>query len=461
MARQQTQTGGREATTGVIPGAYALSVGNPVQPIPEGWKWTLLTDVARLESGHTPSRRHPEYWGGSIPWIGIRDATSNYGRTIYDTEQHTNQLGIDNSSARVLPEGTVCLSRTASVGYVVVMGRPMATSQDFVNWVCGDAINGRFLKYVLIAERDSLNMFSMGTTHQTIYYPEVKAFHVALPPRPEQDAISEFLGVLDDKIELNRRMNETLEAMARAIFKDWFIDYGPTRAKAEGRTPYLAPELWDLFPDALDDEDKPVGWVEIPLKQMGTVITGKTPSTKKPEFFGDKMPFLKIPDMHGRIFVLRTSTELSEEGARSQEKKTLPAGSVSVSCIATPGLVIFNHLDTQTNQQINSIVPTDCRQSHFVFWSCRQLASAVMLGGSGGSVFHNMNKTSFENLRLVHPGDEIARTYSKTVSQMHDRILSNEYESNTLAQTRDLLLPKLMSGEIRLCDAEKAVGAVA
>ena len=271
----------------------------------------------------------------------------------------------------------------------------------------------------------------------------------------EQRAIAHILGTLDDKIALNRRMNETLEAMARALFKDWFVDFGPTRAKAESRDPYLAPEIWDLFPDALDDEDKPAGWAEIPLKKLGTVITGKTPSTKKPEFFGDDMPFLKIPDMRGKIYVLRTSTELSEDGVSSQKKKTLPPGSVSVSCIATPGLVIFNHQDTQTNQQINSLIPSDLRQSHFVFWSCRQLASAVMLGGSGGSVFHNMNKTSFENLRLVYPGEEIARMYSKTVSPMHNRMLSSEYQSDSLAQTRDLLLPKLMSGEIRVGDADK------
>ena len=290
---------------------------------------------------------------------------------------------------------------------------------------------------------------------------DLRACLVPYPRETYQDKVASTLGALDDKIELNRRMNETLEAMARAIFKDWFVDFGPTRAKAGGRAPYLAPELWNLFPDALDDQNKPVGWAEIQLKQLGLVITGKTPSTKKPEFFGNEMPFLKIPDMRGRVYVLRTSTELSEEGARSQEKKTLPAGSVSVSCIATPGLVTFNHRDTQTNQQINSIIPSDRRQSNFVFWSCRQLASAVMLGGSGGSVFHNMNKTSFENLRLVYPGQEMARTYSNTVSQMHGRMLSNEYESNTLAQTRDLLLPKLMSGEIRLADAEMAVEAVA
>jgi type I restriction enzyme S subunit len=133
---RETQTGGRPATLGVIPGRYALSVGKPAVKPPDGWAWTPLSELARLESGHTPSRKLAEYWEGDIPWIGIRDATENHGRTIYDTKQHTTVAGIENSSARILPENTVCLSRTASVGYVVVMGRAMATSQDFVNWVC-------------------------------------------------------------------------------------------------------------------------------------------------------------------------------------------------------------------------------------------------------------------------------------------------------------------------------------
>src|SRR5574340_1389612 len=172
--RGETKTGGRPATAGVIQGRYALSVGMPHTALPGGWHWTPLSDVARLETGHTPSRKHPEYWGGEIPWIGIKDATENHGRTIQDTNQHTNELGIVNSSARVLPANTVCLSRTASVGYVVVMGRPMATSQDFVNWVCSQRIDFRFLKYVLLAERSAFLRFASGTTHQTIYFPEVK-----------------------------------------------------------------------------------------------------------------------------------------------------------------------------------------------------------------------------------------------------------------------------------------------
>jgi len=112
--------------------------------------------VARLESGHTPSRRHPEWWGGDIPWLSIQDARDRHGMRINDTAEHTNPLGIENSSARLLPAETVCLSRTASVGYVVIMGRPMATSQDFVNWICSDQLDPAFLKYLLIAEGDDL-----------------------------------------------------------------------------------------------------------------------------------------------------------------------------------------------------------------------------------------------------------------------------------------------------------------
>ena len=264
----KTRTGGRPATRGTIAGNFALSVGMPDQPAPEGWRWTRLTDVARLETGHTPSRKRLEYWEGEIPWIGIKDATGNHGRKIYDTIQHTNELGIANSSARILPANTVCLSRTASVGYVVVMGRPMATSQDFVNWVCSDNLDSQFLKYVLLGEQSVFLRFASGTTHQTIYFPEAKAFHVCLPPILTQRAIAHILGTLDDKIELNRRMNETLEAMAQALFKSWFVDFDPVRAKMEGRDTGLPQEIADLFPDR-----RPTPWLH-KLMDLGYLAVG-------------------------------------------------------------------------------------------------------------------------------------------------------------------------------------------
>jgi type I restriction enzyme S subunit len=162
---------------------------------PSGWRWVALTNVARLESGHTPSRKHPEYWGGGVPWLSIRDAKANHGGVVATTIETTNDLGIENSSARVLPQGTVCLSRTASVGYVTIMGRDMATSQDFVNWVCSDKLEPRFLQYLLICEKPSLSRFSSGAVHQTIYFPEAKAFHICIPSVEEQRRI---VAVLDE-----------------------------------------------------------------------------------------------------------------------------------------------------------------------------------------------------------------------------------------------------------------------
>ena len=142
-----------------------------------------------MESGHTPSRGHAEWWNGDVPWVTLSDARARDGRAIHDTQEHTNEAGLANSAARLLPTGTVCISRTASVGYVVVMGRPMATSQDFVNWVPTAAVAPNWLRIVFSADRESLRRFGKGSVHKTIYFPEWISVHVALPPLPEQHRI--------------------------------------------------------------------------------------------------------------------------------------------------------------------------------------------------------------------------------------------------------------------------------
>ncbi len=177
-------------STDVIPGHPALAVGKQTTPLPEGWIWAQLVNVARMESGHTPSREHPEWWDGDIPWIGIRDARDHDGSVIHETAQATNQQGLDNSAARLLPSGTVCVSRTASVGYVVVMGRSMATSQDFVNWIPTPAVTSDWLRLVFSADREALRRFGKGSVHKTIYFPEWLSMHIAVPPLAEQERIT-------------------------------------------------------------------------------------------------------------------------------------------------------------------------------------------------------------------------------------------------------------------------------
>ncbi len=175
----------REAFQRITP----LSAERHTSPAPKGWRWALLTDIARLESGHTPSRYHPEWWGGTIPWLQLPDIRDLDGKTAEGTSEYTNEDGLANSSARLLPADTVCLSRTASVGFVTIMGRPMATSQDFVNWVCGPKLNAHFLLFLLRASRDYIRSLSSGAVHKTVYMPTVKAFRVCVPRVEEQRAI--------------------------------------------------------------------------------------------------------------------------------------------------------------------------------------------------------------------------------------------------------------------------------
>ena len=292
----------------------------------------------------------------------------------------------------------------------------------------------------------------------------LRTIEIPLPPLPTQRAIAHILGTLDDKIELNRRMNETLEAMARALFKSWFVDFEPVRAKMEGRwrrgesLPGLPAEHYDLFPGRLVDSELgeiPEGWGVKALGGFGEVITGKTPSTKQPDYYGADVPFLRIPDMHGRMYAVTTSSMLSHDGATSQLRQALPSGSISVSCIATPGLVILNHRETHTNQQINSIVPNDVGARKYVYWSCRQIASEIMTGGSGGSVFHNMNKSTFSAIEILDADIRAIGAFEEQVSPLHAMILSNEQQSQHLAAQRDVLLPRLVSGEVRVEYSER------
>ena len=172
-----------------------LTVERSHESEPTDWSWVRLTDVARLESGHTPSRIRPDWWGGDIPWIALPDIRALDGVVAFETGEMTNSEGIAHSSARVLPVGTVAMSRTASVGFVTRMGRPMATSQDFVNWVCGPDLDPEFLMHLLIRSRPYVRELASGAIHKTVYMPTVKAFKVCVPSIQEQRRIVSELRV--------------------------------------------------------------------------------------------------------------------------------------------------------------------------------------------------------------------------------------------------------------------------
>lgn len=449
------RTGGRDATTGVIPGRFALSVGMPDSQPAQGWKWTPLSSVAQLESGHTPSRNHPEYWNGDIPWIGIKDATENHGRTLQDTYQHVSALGLENSSARLLPANTVCLSRTASVGFVVVMGRPMATSQDFVNWVCGPNIDAHFLKYILLVENEALWRFASGTTHQTIYYPEAKAFHVCLPPLTEQKAIAAMLGALDDKIELNRRMNATLEAMSRALFQSWFVDFDPVRAKLDARKPAgLDAQIAALFPAAFEDSEVghiPRGWTVEPVGQVIDCVGGGTPSTAEPKYWKGGTHHWTTPKDFSSLqapILLDTDRKLTDAGIAKISSGLLPRGTLLLSSRAPVGYLAIAAMPVAINQGFIALKCNESASTFFMLNWC-QTNMAEIESRATGTTFAEISKRNFRPISVVLPPKELMAAFAAKVAPLYSRMTANLHQSRILATLRDRLLPKLLSGEIQ------------
>lgn len=217
LAEKRQATISHAVTKGLDPDAPMKDSGVTwLGQVPAHWLTGKIQSFARRESGHTPSRQHPEYWENcTIPWFSLADVwqiREGNVKYVYETKEKVSELGIANSSARLLPAGTVMLSRTASVGYSAIMGRDMATTQDFINWVCGPLLMPEFLLHVLRGMRPEFDRLMMGSTHQTIYMPDAAKLMMTLPPLSEQEAIVTFLE--QETIKLDGLRAETERAIA-------------------------------------------------------------------------------------------------------------------------------------------------------------------------------------------------------------------------------------------------------
>jgi type I restriction enzyme S subunit len=272
-----------------------------------------------------------------------------------------------------------------------------------------------------------------------------------------------LLGTLDEKIELNRQTNGTLEALARAIYRDWFVDFGPTRAKAEGQEPYLAPELWELFPDVLDDEDKPIGWEISEIGKEVKALGGGTPSTKQPTFWEAGEHNWATPKDLSKLsspVLLRTDRQITDAGIDKISSGLLPVGTVLLSSRAPIGYLAIVEAPTAVNQGFIAMVCNRRLTNLFVFFWCEQNLDYIK-SIAGGTTFAEISKKVFRSISVVVPSSKSIDAFDEIVRPLYNKIVSNTIENESLIQTRDSLLPKLMSGEIRLKDAEHIVGEVA
>jgi len=308
-----------------------------------------------------------------------------------------------------------------------------------------------------------------STSRQAFYRLPIK-----LPPLPEQRAIAHILGTLDDKIELNRRMNETLEQMARALFKSWFVDFDPVRAKAAVRRqhpnwtneqvsrtacPNLNPEIAARFPDSFQDSELgeiPKGWDVKDFASTVEIIGGGTPKTSVSEYWGGDVPWFSVVDAPAMsdVWILDTEKKITQAGIKNSSTRILPVGTTIISARGTVGRIGLVGVPMAMNQSCYGLRGKLGSHGFFNYFATRQLVS-ILQQQTHGSVFDTITRDTFARVKIAAPPTPIVGAFEVGVSPMLGRIREGLWESRTLTAIRDALLPKLISGQIRVKDAER------
>ena len=301
-----------------------------------------------------------------------------------------------------------------------------------------------------------------GSAQPQLPIRDINRVKIAIPPLTEQRAIAHILGTLDDKIELNRRMNETLEAMARALFKSWFVDFDPVRAKMAGRDPGLPKHLADLFPDRLVESELgeiPEGWEVQSIGDVAEVVGGTTPSTKRAEYWkGGTHCWATPKDLSALTMpvLLDTKRKITDAGLQRIGSGLLPPGTVLLSSRAPIGYLAIAEMPVAINQGFIAMLPRERVSNQFLLrWS--EAFHDEIVNHANGSTFLEISKSNFRQIPVVTPNESIMSTYGALASSLHKRVASNEHLSRALAALRDALLPRLVSGKLRVKDTERIV----
>ena len=390
-----------------------------------------LSEIMDIIGGRTPKTSKPEYWNGDIPWLSVKDFNNDY-RYVYETEKTITQAGLDNSSTKLLKRNDSIISARGTVGEMAMIPYPMAFNQSCYGLRAKEGlVDEEYLYYLIKHNVVVLKKNTHGSVFDTITRDTFDDIELELPSLVEQKIVASILRDLDDKIEVNNKINKNLEQQAQAIYRSWFVNYEPF------------------------DGTKPDDWSDGTIDALGTeIICGKTPSTKKSEYYGGNTPFITIPDMHGCVYIVSTERYLSDAGVASQPKKTLPPNTVCVSCIGTAGLVTLVSEESQSNQQINSIIPKEGISVYYIYLLMQTLAETINKLGQSGSTIVNLNKTQFGKIQVMIPSKRVLQDFDSLCRPLFDTILSNQKENINLSELRDTLLPKFMSGELDVSDID-------
>ncbi len=400
------------------------------------WREYAIGEIAEVVGGGTPSTSDPENFDGDIPWITPKDLSTHMSRFVSRGERNISKKGLQNSSAKLLPAGAVLLTTRAPVGYIAIASNSLTTNQGFRSLVLNDQFDSQFVYYLLKANVKTLIANASGTTFGELSGSTLKKLKFKFPPYQEQRAIAHILGTLDDKIELNRRMCETLEQMARALFKSWFVDFEPVRAKMSGRwkkgqsLPGLPAHLWDLFPARLVDSELgkiPDGWEIGSIGDIATVTSGNRPdiSSKNPThtasipLWGGNGPMGFVPRALFNEPIILTGR------------------------VGTLGSVFRISSPCWPSDNTLVIIPKD---SIFYEYLYLQLKLIDFSSLDRGSTQPLLTQTDLKNQILLLPCEFVLKKFTNIAKNLYKQIDQKRNETNMLAALRDTLLPKLISG---------------
>jgi type I restriction enzyme, S subunit len=426
------------------------------------WEELTLADLGRIVTGKTPLTAVKGNFGGHIPFVTPSDMDGR--RTIITTARYLTEAGAASVKGSRIPAGSVMVSCIGSdMGKAVIAGRDCVTNQQINSIIVDDRFSSEFVYYNLSTRKSELRHQAAGGSAQPILNKgDFARLEIMLPPPAEQRAIVAVLGALDDKIELNRRMNATLEAMARALFQSWFVDFDPVRAKRKGRQPAgLDAETAALFPAAFQGSDNgklPLGWRHSDIAEVCAInawTLGKNDVLSTLEY-------VEISEVSGGNITNIANYERGEEPSRARRR--LKHGDTVVSTVRPDRGSYFLSLNPPKNRVASTgfavLTPTKAPWS-FVHAAMTQPEVFEHLGQmADGGAYPAVRPEAIGAWKVALPGERlILEAFHRSCAPLFERAEANRAQSRTLATLRDTLLPKLLSGELRVAAAAKRVEA--
>lgn len=397
------------------------------------WAKYKLSELGAIVGGATPSTSVEKYYGGEIAWVTPKDLSSFSGRYIECGERNITEEGLNSCSAQLLPAGSVLFSSRAPIGYVAIAKNPIATNQGFKSLVPDtEKVDSLFMYYLLKYNKNRIEAMGSGTTFKEVSGATMKNIEVNLPPLAEQKRIAGILGALDDKIELNRRINANLEEQAQALFKSWFVDFEPFR---DG--PFVDSELGKI----------PQGWKEGNYTDIVEIRGGGTPKTDMQEYWNGNIPFFSPKDVGAGCFILDTEKHITAKGLENCNSSLFQPNTVFITARGTVGKVVMSGTEMAMNQTNYALLGKQNIPQYYVYHITLQLVGRL-LKKANGAVFNAITTRDFACEQIVIPPYSTIKHFSDIVKPIYENILLNEVQSNRLSALRDTLLPKLMSSEL-------------